>query len=262
MNQKNVYAGWILGIFFLGVAALMAYTTWHAVYNGTQDKVMAWLSLFVFDAGAYAGYMMLIGNAKGAEQRAAAQVVLWVDFALAAAMVGGALDKLPTGAIGYIVWISIAFNLLAVYYYKTHSPETMKQMQAQDEDDAKETFLREQRKILFEESSKQAKLNLQRQARNLGALWAIRTQIDFKRALDMPLEQYEQDVFDKDVIDLKALPVPDTSDMPIQQSFGFADLLKSFFTRRQRMPLQNTHSKQDTSLPSDQPQGNPQNQEE
>jgi hypothetical protein len=250
-NQSNVYASWALAIFFLGVTALMGYTTWHAVFNATHDPIMSWLSLFVFDAGAFAGYQMVVGNAKGAEQRASAQAILWIDFALAAAMVGGALDKLPTGTIGYVVWVSVAFNALALYYYKTHSLEVMKKMQDQDEEDSKEAFIRLQRKTLFEEASKQAKANLRREARELGALWAFRTQIDFKLGLDMPLNEDERKVFDNDVIDAKALPVP--ADMPIEQPLGFLELLKGLFTRGLHTPSQSMPLQQVNPSPLEQP---------
>ena len=72
MYNKIVSSGWIKTAFLLGVLGFMGYTTYHAVYSATSDTVIAWLSLFLFDAGAFASYRMYIGDAEGAPQRTAA----------------------------------------------------------------------------------------------------------------------------------------------------------------------------------------------
>src|SRR5687768_1720320 len=120
MYNKIVSSGWIKTAFLLGVLGFMGYTTYHAVYSATSDTVIAWLSLFLFDAGAFASYRMYIGDAEGAPQRTAAKWLLWVDFLLAAAMVAGALEIMPPDAIKYIVFISAGINGAALYFYETH----------------------------------------------------------------------------------------------------------------------------------------------
>jgi hypothetical protein len=261
-TQKDVISGWIKGIFMFGVVGFMAYTTWHAVYNATADKWLATLSLFLFDGGAFSGYRMLVGDAGGSHQRASAQSILWIDFVLAAAMVAGALDLLPANAISVIILLSAGFNGWATYYYHTHDPKTLEQMELQNEDDAKVDAVRTNRKMLFDESMRQARAEISRQSRSLGTLMALRAQAELKNAMHLPMTEDEISAWNENIIDVKALPAP--ADIPVQ-TLGFTDFLKGLFTRGQRMPLQNTPSKQDALLPSDQsntpqdvPQDNPQ----
>ena len=56
MYNKIVSSNWIKTAFLLGVVGMMSYTTWHAIYTATNDPILAWLGLFLFDAGAWSSY--------------------------------------------------------------------------------------------------------------------------------------------------------------------------------------------------------------
>jgi hypothetical protein len=259
MNRKDVLSGWIKNLFLYGVIGFMAYTTWNAVMLATENVVLASLSLFLFDGGAYAGYRMLVGDAEGAPQRSAAQVVLWADFLLAGAMVAGALEILPPNTIRYVMLVSAVFNGWALYYYETHRPETLEQMQEQDEKDSITEAARNNRKKLHREAMRQADANISRQAIQLGTLLSLRATSQLKFDMRLPMTEDERKAFEDDIIDVQALPAP--ADMPIQQQLGFVDFLKGLFTRGPRMPLQNTHSQQDAPLLSEQQNPEPVSQD-
>lgn len=255
MKQNNVMSGWIKTLFLYGVIGFMAYTTWHAVMRATADPLLAGLSLFLFDGGAYAGYRMLVGEAEGAPQRSAAQVVLWTDFLLAAAMVAGALEILPAVAIKYIMLCSAGFNGWALYFYETHKPETLEQMQEQDERDSLVEAARRNRKKLHRESMRQADANIAKEAIQLGALLSLRATSILKYEMRLPMTENEQKAFENDIIDAQALPVPE----PIPaQSLGFMDYIKTFFTRRRHTTPQGTASTQDNQSTSSSDQDNSQ----
>jgi hypothetical protein len=255
-QNKNIMSGWVKTLFLYGVIGFMAYTTWHAVYLATNNKILATLSLFLFDGGAYAGYKMLVGDAEGAPQRSAAQIVLWADFALAAAMVAGALEILPANTIKYVMLASAAFNGWALYYYETHQPETIEQMLEQDEADDLAEAARRNRRKLHREAMRQADGNISRQAVQLGTLLSLRATSMLKYEMRLPMTQDEQAVFEGEIIDTNALPAPvETSSAP---TMGLLEYLKTFFTQGQRNMRYALPSKQEDHSGSSNDQDDPQ----
>jgi hypothetical protein len=248
MNQKSVLSDWIRKIFMAGVLGFMSYNTWHAIAKVQPDEVwMAWLGMFLFDFGAFAGYQMLIGEASGSQQRQTAKTILWGDFILAVGMVAGKLNLLTPAWISYLLLGAAAFNTWALYYYDTHRPEIIERSERQDEEDAQTDAARANRKMLFEESMKQANMTVLRESKPLGALMALRATARLKHGMGLPMTELELSAWNDDVIDAKALPVLDDNATPVQ-NLGFGDFLKSFFTRNWRTTQQGMPLSQEKDL--------------
>jgi hypothetical protein len=249
--NKNVFAGLIKTVFLYGVIGFMGYMTWHAVYNAMGDPWVSWLSLFLFDGGAYSGYKMLTGDAGGQHQRTAAKIILWCDFLLAAAMVAGALDILPTQTIRVVMLLSAGFNGWALYYYETHTPEYMEQAQDQDESDELTEAARRNRKKLHREAVRQADANISRQAIQLGNLLSLRATSMLKYEMRLPMTDAERNAFEGEVIDAETLPAPADVPPTAGQVAGLWEAVQTFFTGRRRNTRRATPSTLDASQPSE-----------
>jgi hypothetical protein len=255
MNKK-VSSEWIKTIFLYGVIGFMGYVTFSAVMKATGDYILAGLSLFLFDGGAYAGYQMLTGHAEGAHQRTTAKAVLWTDFLLAGFMVAGGLDLIPGLTVRVVMLISAVINGGFLYYYETHSPDTLEDAQEQDEADAQTLAAARNRRKLYKQAIKRADMNIAHQAPALGDLMALRAQAELKNAMRLPMTAKELKAWNEDVIEAEEIPaLPDYAQ---PQPLGFWELIKGFFTRGQRMPSHVTPSQPDAPqpLPQDQPQPN------
>jgi hypothetical protein len=247
--MNKVGSNWIKTIFLYGVIGFMGYMTYSAVILALPgNQLAAVLSIFLFDGGAYAGYKMFTGDAEGAHQRHAARVILWIDFVLAGFMVAGGLTLLPPHSILYVMLISAVFNGGVLYYYETHQPETLSQMQEQDEQDALIIAAARNRKKLHKEALRQADVKISKQAGPLGNLMALRATAQLKYEMRLPMTEQEMKAFKEDVIDAEVAELPAPADMP--QAFGFWEYLKTFFTQKLRTMLPSTQLSQDESLPS------------
>jgi hypothetical protein len=253
MYNKIVSSQWIKSAFLLGVAGMLGYTTWTAVHKATGDPILSWLSLFLFDIGAFCSYRMYVGDAEGAPQRTVAKWLMWLDAGLAAAMAGGALELLPAVSIRYIVWISAGVNLFALYSYETHTPALLLQFQAQDEQDLQAQAAQRNRRELFNHSMRQADANIRRQAPAMGALMALRAQAELKYQMNLPMTQDELAAWNEDVIDAEALPRPAELPAPARGGLSFWDFLSRTFGRARHTERPGTPSPQDAPSPSDEP---------
>lgn len=260
--MNKVSSQWIKAIFMLGVIGFMGYMTYSAVMIATGNRLTAFLSIFLFDGGAYSGYQMYVGNAEGAHQRHAARVILWIDFILAAFMVAGGLTLLPPHSILFVMLASAAFNGGVLYYYETHDPETLEQAQEQDERDALALAATKNRKKLHKEAMRQADNNIMRQASALGALLSLRATAQLKYDMRLPMTETELKAWNEDVIEAEEIPAA-ALPAPAAQPSRAWDFLSRFFGRGQRTMQHATPSQQDAPQPSpkEAPQDNPQPQE-
>jgi hypothetical protein len=246
--MNKVSSNWIKTIFLYGVIGFMGYMTYTAVMMALGNRVVALLSIFLFDGGAYSGYQMYVGNAEGAHQRHAARVILWIDFLLAGFMVAGGLTLLPSHTILYVMLTSAVFNGGVLYYYETHKPETMAQMQEQDEQDLMAEAAAKSRKKLHKEAMRQANVNISKQAIRLGNLMSLRATAQLKYDMRLPMTEQELKAFREDAIDAEVAELPAPDGMP--QQFGFWEYLKTFFTRKLHTTLQGMLSQPEEPSPS------------
>jgi hypothetical protein len=205
---------------FVGVGAFAFFVTlilWTATLTMDimnivlpHNPAAKYYALALFDGGALIWLGMFVYKAKGTPQRGASLLLFVLDFLGVVLMTAGgvymggqSLADIPEW-MGYalvngIIGATLA-NVGAAYYYHMSSPETREEMAAQSLEDT-----------LSEEAMRQARVNIQREARNLGAIMARRATSRIKYRLALPMTDQERAEWDGETIDAQevpALPAP------------------------------------------------------
>lgn len=212
---------------FVGVAALAFFVTlilWTASLTMNIMEIVLpsspaakYYALALFDGGALVWLGIYVYKAKGTPQRGVSLLLFLLDFLGVVLMTAGgvymggqALTDIPewmAGALVNGVISATLFNVGAAYYFHISNPETREEMQAQSLEDT-----------LSEEAMRQARVNIQREARSLGAIMARRATARIKYRLALPMSEQERGEWEGETIDataedLTALPAP-ADDVP------------------------------------------------
>lgn len=207
---------------FVGAGALaffVALILWTASLTlGIMEIVLPnnpaakYYALALFDGGALVWLGMFVYKAKGTPQRGVSLLLFLLDFLGVVLMtIGGVylggqqLAEIPEwigkGLVNGVIAATL-FNVGAAYYFHISNPETREEMQAQSLEDT-----------LSEEAMRQARVNIQREARQLGAIMARRATARIKYRLALPMSEQERGEWEGETIDATAeemhsLPAP------------------------------------------------------
>jgi hypothetical protein len=257
MKNKNLQkwmTGAAFGLFVIGLFVWTSSLTLGVVGRVLPHApVVKYFALALFDGGAAVWLLVYIYKAKGTPQRGAAILMTVADLAGVAAMsygeimLGGQdLTAIPTGLGTFVIRVIIiatVLNLVSAYYFHANDPDTREQIQNQEIEDE-----------LTEEAMTQARANIEREARQLGAILARRATARLKYRLALPMSEQEAEEFNGHVIEAQAEDMPG---LPSPARHTFWDMLKSFFTGRQsRESSVMPQSKNSTDLPN-QPEPEP-----
>lgn len=231
MNKivKNKIAQWAAGVLgligALTAVAMGVYMTWLVMGRVLPGNEAArYMALAFFDGGAFVWAGMYIFKAKGTPQRGISLILLIIDLVgvvllvIAEIYLGGqSLVNIPawTGRLVVnTVVVVFTLNLIGWYYYHINSPETREAITAQELEDE-----------LTEQAEQQARANIEREARALGALLAGRVTSRIKYRMRLPMSESEEAQWRGDVIDAEELPQPA---LPGPTQPGIWEWLKSF----------------------------------
>jgi len=215
---NNALLNWFIGsgaiVFFIAVIFWTASLTMEVMtYVLPNNPTVQYFALALFDGGALVWLGMYTNKAKGTPQRAISLLLFGLDFLGVVLMTSGGvylggqtLADIPAwmgGAIVNGVIFATLANVGGVYYYHANNPQTRETMQAQELEDT-----------LTEEAMSQARTNVQREARQLGAIMARRATARIKYRLALPMSEneraeWEGETVDGQVIEPAQLPAPD-----------------------------------------------------
>lgn len=206
-------------VFFISVVLWTASLTLEVMsYVLPNNPVVKYFALAIYDIGALVWLGLYTYQAKGTPQRGISLLLFMVDFAGVVLMTAGGvylggqtLASVPVwmgGAIVNAVIFSTLANVGGAYYYHLSNPGTREAIQAQELEDH-----------LTAEAMRQARANVQREARQLGAIMARRATARIKYRLALPMSQDERAEWDGEtiegqVIEPQALPAPAGDDVP------------------------------------------------
>lgn len=209
----NWFIGVFAGLFFVALILWTASLTLGIMEIVLpHNPVAKYYSLALFDGGALVWLGMFTTKAKGTPQRGVSLLLFGLDFLGVVLMVAGGvylggqdLTAIPAwlgGALVNGVILSTLANVGGAYYYHANNPETRETMQAQSLEDT-----------LNEEAFRQAAANVQREARQLGAIMARRATARIKYRLALPMSEAERGEWEGETIDvtaedINALPAP------------------------------------------------------
>lgn len=178
-------------IFILAVAGWTASLTLAEVrVILPNDAVTPWFALALFDGGALVWLLAFTGHAKGIPQRAVALLLLVMDLVGVIVLSAG---RLMTGGqqlievsqtmganMVYALIVATVINLVAIYAFHIADPDTMEAIDFQTLDDK-----------IKQEALKQAKVNIEGEVQQLGAILAARATGRLKYNLRLPMNDGE-----------------------------------------------------------------------
>lgn len=234
------FIGLFAGVFFIALILWTASLTLGIMSIVLPNNPAAkYFSLALFDGGALVWIALYTYKAKGTPQRGASLLLFVIDFLGVILMTAGgvfmggqSLETIPAwmgGALVNGVIFATLANVAAGYYYHASRPETREAMQAQSLEDT-----------LTEEAMRQARVNVEREAAQLGAIMARRATARIKYRLALPMSESERAEWDGETIEGQevqpaALPAPAGQSIPAL----IGAWLKSFLSRRlQAQPLE------------------------
>jgi type II secretory pathway component PulJ len=238
----------LLGLVVIGYSIKLAYDVMAILFP--NDPVLKFMAIALYDGGVIGWLLAYIAKAKGTPQRGISLLMTVLDFIGVAAMAiagiylgGQTLADVPEWVGGLVVVATIIATVLnagAYYFYHANDPDVIEAIQAQELEDT-----------LNEEALDQARFQVERKARELGAIMANRVTARMKYRLRLPMTEQEHSEWSNEVVDVQAyeattaaLPPP-----PVQNE-TFWSAVKSFFGgKRSRpqsggMPLKNSTSSQ------------------
>jgi hypothetical protein len=205
------------------MGAAMTYDVMGDVIPGNETTRL--LALAFFDGGAIAWAGIYVYLARGSKQRAVSFWLMCFDLLGVVLMVIGAIYTGGQTLVNPPAWLAktiidgvmlvMSVNLIALYYYHINKPELQESIEAANLED-----------MLANEALQQARVNVEKEARALGAIMARRATGRLKYRLALPMSEAERAEFDGEAIDATAEDVPA---LPDQQRPDFWDYLKSFF---------------------------------
>lgn len=219
---SNDLLNWFIGagaaVFFIAVILWTASLTMEVMtFVLPNNPAVKYFALALFDGGALVWLGIYTNKAKGTPQRGMSLLLFGVDFLGVVLMTAGGvylggqtLTEIPAwigSAIVNGVILSTLANVGGAYYYHANNPATRETIQAQELEDT-----------LTEEAMRQARVNVQREARQLGAIMARRATARIKYRLALPMSENERaewdgEVTDGSVIEPAQLPAP-ADDIP------------------------------------------------
>ena len=224
----NLFAGVFFAVIILWTASLTLGIMDIVLPNNPTAK---YFSLALYDGGAAVWISLYVYKAKGTPQRGVSLLLFVIDFLGVILMTAGgvfmggqSLEAIPAwlgGALVNGVIFSTLANVAAGYYYHATRPETREAMQAQSLEDT-----------LTEEAMRQARVNVEREAAQLGAIMARRATARIKYRLALPMSENERAEWDGETIEGTAEEMP-TLPAPAGQSIGalIGVWLKGFLSR-------------------------------
>lgn len=185
------------------------------------DALTPLFALALFDGGAAAWLFSWIGHARGIAQRAISLIMLVIDLfgvgLLTAARLftgGQTLTEIPKEIGSYVIWGIVGatlVNLVAMYAFHITDPDVMDSIEMGLLNDT-----------LRNESTKQAKSNIEAEAQRLGAIMASRATAQLKYNLRLPMSTDES----QQVIEAQARDV-----LPQKKSIDWASLFGKFIPK-------------------------------
>ena len=234
-----------LAVIAVYMGALMTYDVMGDVLPGNETARL--LSLAFFDGGAIAWAGMYIYLARGSNQRAVSFWMMCYDLAGVVAMVIGAiytggqtLVDAPPWLAKFIVdgvMLTMALNLIAVYYFHIQKPEVKEAIDAQTLEDT-----------LLEEAEAQARATIERDAQALGALLAGRVTSRIKYRMRLPMSEAEAEQWRGEIVDAETIPQAQLPAPATGPGFVVWNWLKSFL--QIGIPAQVQQSELTTATPT------------
>lgn len=228
-TADNPILSWFIGlgaaVFFVAVILWTASLTMSVMEIVLpHNPTVKYFALALFDGGALVWLGMFTNKAKGTPQRGISLLLFGLDFLGVVLMTAGGVYLGGQTLTAIPAWMGAALvngviaatlaNVGGAYYFHANNPETRETMQAQSLEDT-----------LTEEAMRQAKTNVQREARQLGSIMARRATARIKYRLALPMSEneraeWEGETVNGEVIEPAQLPAP-ADDVPVW--------VKSFF---------------------------------
>lgn len=215
-KSDNSLMRWFVGagslVFFITLILWTASLTLEVMQIVLPNNPVAkWYSLALFDGGALIWMGMFRYKAAGTPQRGISLLLFLFDFLCTVLMAAGGIylggqtfvavpDWLGRWILNGLIGATLA-NVGAAYYYKISDPEAREEMQAQSLEDE-----------INEEAFRQARINIQRESRQLGAIMAQRATSRIKYRLALPMTEDERAAWEGETVEgtvvAPALPEP------------------------------------------------------
>lgn len=249
-TTDNSLIKWFVGVFAL--IFFIALILWTASLTlGIMDIVLPhnpaakYYALALFDGGALVWLGMFAYQARGVPQRGVSLLMFCLDFlgvilmTIGGVYMGGqALADIPawlgSALVNGVIGATLA-NVGAAYYFHLNNPETRESMQAQSLEDT-----------INEEAIRQARANVEREARQLGSIMARRATARIKYRLALPMSVNERSEWEGETIEATAEDVP-TLPAPADDVPAWVRTVFRFFGEGRKQPRQSAESTSSTT---------------